>query len=152
VLVTFNGWGFDLPVVMLRALHHGLAMPWYFEEQRYRDRRDEEGHVDLCDALALHGRRGLGLNMAARLVGLPGKLSVDGSQVEPMYHAGELAAIQRYCLVDVAQTALLLLRYRLLQGRLTRAEHDRAAADLFQALRQDGRLGELLQAMTVDGE
>ena len=149
LLVTFNGRGFDLPVLMLRSLHHGVPMPWYFAEERYRDRRNETGHIDLHDALALHGavRRSVSLDIAARLVGLPGKLSVDGSQVEALYRQGELETIQRYCLADVAQTALLLLRYLLLQGALDRPAHDHAADGLLQALQRDGRLPELLAAV-----
>lgn len=151
-LVTFNGRGFDLPVLVLRSLRHGLTLPWYFEEARYRDRRDESGHIDLCDALALHGasRRSVSLDSAARLIGLPGKLAVDGSQVEPLHRAGQIETIRRYCLADVAQTALLLLRYRLLQGGLDRPAYARAAGELLQALRADGRLDALLQH--IDGK
>ena len=142
VLVTFNGRGFDLPVLVLRGLRHGLSLPWYFEEARYRERREESGHVDLCDALALHGaaRRAVSLDSAARLIGLPGKLDMDGSQVEALHAAGEHGAIRRYCLADVAQTALLLLRYHLLQGQLDRPRYRVAAAGLLRALERDGRL------------
>jgi predicted PolB exonuclease-like 3'-5' exonuclease len=145
-LVSFNGRGFDLPVVVLRSLRHGVTLSWYFEEQRYRDRRDERGHLDLCDALALHGaaRRSVSLDIASRLVGLPGKVGVDGSQVEPLYRSGKLAEIQRYCLGDVAQTALLLLRYRRLQGQLTAGKARDAIAALLADLRRDGRLEPLL--------
>jgi predicted PolB exonuclease-like 3'-5' exonuclease len=145
-LVTFNGRGFDLPVLVLRSLRHGVAMPWYFEEERYRDRRAEEGHLDLHDALALHGaaRRSVSLDVASRLLGLPGKVGVDGSQVEPLYHAGKWEEIRRYCLGDVAQTAFLLVRYLRLRGELTLDEHREAASGLLSALRDDGRVQELL--------
>jgi predicted PolB exonuclease-like 3'-5' exonuclease len=151
-LVTFNGRGFDLPVLVLRSLRHGLSLPWYFEEPRYRERRDETGHIDLFDALALHGaaRRSVSLDSAARLIGLPGKLEVDGSQVEALHAAGELETIRRYCLADVAQTALLLLRYHLLQGRLDRPRYGEAAADLLRALEADGRLQPLLDHIERD--
>ena len=151
-LVTFNGRGFDLPVLVLRSLRHGLSLPWYFEEGRYRERRDETGHLDLCDALALHGatRRSVSLDSASRVIGLPGKLAMDGSQVEPLYRAGELETIRRYCLSDVAQTALLLLRYRLLQGQLDRGGYRSSVGDLLRALRQDGRLDQLLDRIDED--
>src|SRR5215831_18771377 len=115
-LVTYNGRSFDLPVLALRSLRHGLAMSWYYQG-RLRHRYSEEGHLDLCDMLSDHGAaRSLSLDAVARLIGLPGKVGVDGSQVEGLYRAGQLEAIKSYCLADVAQTGLLFLRFRLLQG------------------------------------
>jgi len=141
VLVTFNGRGFDLPVVLLRSLHHGIALPWLFEQEEL-----DELHVDLCEALTLRGatRRQTSLDVAARLVGLPGKVGVDGSQVETLHRAGETEKLRRYCLGDVVQTAFLLLRYRLLQGHLPLAGYRIAARTLLQELEQDGQVAELL--------
>jgi predicted PolB exonuclease-like 3'-5' exonuclease len=143
VLVTFNGRGFDLPVVLLRSLHHGIALPWLFDEG---SGKPEESHVDLCEALTLHGatRRLTSLDVAARLIGLPGKVGVDGSQVEALHRSGQKDALRRYCLGDVVQTAFLLLRYRLLQGHLPLAGYRIAARTLLQELEQDGQVAELL--------
>ena len=91
---------FDLPVIALRSLCHGVPLGWYYRERNVRYRYSEEGHLDLCDWLADHGATRSGsLDAVARLIGLPGKVGVDGSQVEGLYRAGQLAAIQRYCLV-----------------------------------------------------
>jgi hypothetical protein len=142
-LVTFNGRGFDLPVLVLRCLRHGVALPWYYRERDYRYRFSEDGHLDLCDFLSEHGAasgRGLTLDTAAKLVGLPGKVGVDGSQVEGMYKAGRLDEIKNYCLADVVQTAFLFLRFRLLTGRLSLAEYQAAAGGLLLSLRGDERL------------
>ena len=76
---------------------------------------------------------------------MPGKVGVDGSQVEGLYLAGQLAAIQRYCLADVAQTALLFLRFRLLQGMLRADQYSEATSALLDALAADGRVGEVLE-------
>ena len=150
-LVTFNGRGFDLPVIMLRALRHGVPLPWYYRDKGYRYRYSDEGHIDLCDLLAEHGAiKFLSLHAAARLVGLPGKLDVDGSQVESLYRGGQLDRIRRYCLADVAQTAFLFLRLRLVQGHLALDEYQRAARALHQALVDDGRLPELLESIDLD--
>jgi predicted PolB exonuclease-like 3'-5' exonuclease len=147
VLVTYNGRSFDLPVIALRSLCHGVSLGWYYRERNVRYRYSEEGHLDLCDWLADHGATRSGsLDALARLIGLPGKIGVDGSQVEGLYKAGQLAAIQRYCLADVAQTALLFLRFRLLQGMLGAEDYQRATAALLDGLAADGRLGEVLEA------
>ncbi|HEV3032174.1 MAG TPA: hypothetical protein VG319_11065, partial [Polyangia bacterium] len=87
------------------------------------------------------------LDGAARLIGLPGKDGVDGSQVEGLYHAGQIEALRHYCLSDVAQTAFLFLRYRLVAGLIEREPYRRATAGLLAAMESDGRFGRLLGAV-----
>src|SRR5678815_2874433 len=121
-LVTYNGRSFDLPVLALRSLRHGVPMTWYYQG-RARHRYSEEGHLDLCDLLSDYGAaRALSLDSVARLIGLPGKIGVDGSQVEGLYRQNKIDMIRRYCLEDVAQTGLLFLRFRLIQGAIGKKE------------------------------
>jgi 3'-5' exonuclease len=149
-LVSYNGRSFDLPVLVLRSLRHGVAMPWYYQG-KLRHRYAEDGHMDLCDMLTDHGAaRSMSLDAIARLIGLPGKIGVDGSQVEGMFKAGQLELIKNYCLADVAQTALLFLRFRLLQGAIDASHYRTAAGELMAGLRADGRLTELMDA--IDGD
>jgi 3'-5' exonuclease len=145
-LVTFCGRGFDLPVLTLRCLHHGLAVPWLYDEQAGYLQRRSATHLDLLDLLAHHGAaRYTSLDAAARLIGLPGKFEgVDGSKVEGLFRAGELERIQRYCLADVVQTGFLLLRFQLLRGALT-SGYRQAALRLLRALKQDGQVDALLE-------
>ncbi len=141
LLVTYNGRVFDLPVIALRSLSHGVPLGWYYKEKGVRHRYSEEGHLDLCDWLADHGATRSGsLDAVVRLIGLPGKVGIDGSQVEGLYRAGQLAAIQSYCLSDVVQTALLFLRFRVLQGVLSPAKFRVAAGALLEQLRADERV------------
>jgi predicted PolB exonuclease-like 3'-5' exonuclease len=144
VLVTWNGRGFDMPVLMLRSLRYGVSAPWYYRKSGYRYRYSTEHHIDLCDLLADHGAtRMTSLHGAARLVGLPGKEGVDGSQVEALYRTGQIEALRGYCLSDVAQTAFLFLRYRLLAGLLDRVGYTKAATGLLEIIAADTRLGAL---------
>jgi predicted PolB exonuclease-like 3'-5' exonuclease len=144
-LVSWNGRTFDLPVLTLRALRHGVALPWYYHERYYRDRYSEEGHLDLCDFLAEHGAaRMTSLDGASRLIGLPGKDGVDGSQVEALWRSAQHEALRQYCLSDVVQTAFLFLRARLLTGHLDRAAYQRAATGLLEAITAGGRLPRLV--------
>lgn len=148
-LVTYNGRSFDLPVIALRSLRHGVTMGWYYQG-RLRHRYSEEGHLDLCDMLSDHGAaRSMSLDAVARLIGLPGKVGVDGSQVEGMWRAGQIESIKSYCLADVAQTALLFLRFRLLQGMIGAEEYKTCVAALMDELRGDPRLSTLVEA--IDG-
>jgi len=147
-LVTWNGRGFDLPVLALRALRHGLPFGWYYRGAGYRYRYSEEGHLDLCDVLSDHGAaRMTSLDGAARVIGLPGKTGVDGSQVEELFLAGQIESLRHYCLSDVAQTAFLFLRYRLVAGDIDREHYRRAATGLLAALETDGRFGRLLEGV-----
>ena len=144
-LVTYNGRAFDLPVIALRALGHGVPLGWYYRERNVRARYTEDGHLDLCDWLADHGATRAGsLDALTKLIGLPGKVGVDGSQVAGLYEAGDQDAIDRYCLSDVAQTALLFLRFRLLQGALAPDRYRASAAALLDALAADARVSPVL--------
>jgi predicted PolB exonuclease-like 3'-5' exonuclease len=147
-LVTWNGRGFDLPVMALRALRFGLNFGWYYRGEGYRYRYTEEGHLDLCDLLSDHGAAKMtSLDGAARLIGLPGKAGVDGSQVEGLYQAGQIDSLRRYCLSDVAQTAFLFLRYRLISGLTDQAAYRHEASGLLAALEADGRFARLLDGL-----
>lgn len=145
VLVTYNGRSFDLPVIALRSLCHGVPLSWYYQGRGVRYRYSEEGHLDLCDWLADHGATRSGsLDAVARLCGLPGKVGVDGSQVEGLFRAGQLASIQAYCLADITQTAFVFLRFRLLQGLLSYDAYRAAVQSLLTALDADGRVASVM--------
>jgi predicted PolB exonuclease-like 3'-5' exonuclease len=145
-LVTYNGRSFDLPVIALRCLRFGLSMRFFFQDKDYRYRFSDTGHIDLYDFLSEHGAARVGsLDAIARVIGLPGKVGVDGSQVEGLYNAGQLQTIKHYCLADVAQTAFLFLRWRLLQGELDANGYRRAAGTLLAALEADGRVQPVLE-------
>lgn len=121
-LVSFNGRAFDLPVLEMQALRYGCQAPRYFNEKYgHRYRYSEERHYDLFDFLSnvgVHRIRG-GFNLLARLIGLPGKTSVDGSMIQGLWEASQLSTIHAYCRQDVIQTYGLFLRVELIRGRLT---------------------------------
>jgi predicted PolB exonuclease-like 3'-5' exonuclease len=151
-LVTYNGRGFDMPVIQLRCLRHGVPMRFYYQDKDYRYRYSDGGHLDLLDFLTDHGaaRQVGSLDVVARLVGLPGKVGVDGSQVEGLYLNGQIDAIRNYCLSDVVQTAFVFLRFRLLQGALTHERYRAAATALLESLATEPRLEPLLQKIERD--
>ncbi len=145
-LVTWNGRGFDLPVLALRALRHAVPFPWYYRDKDMRFRFSEMGHFDLCDFLSDHGAASrTSLAGAAKLIGLPGKDGVDGSQVEGLFVSGQMEALKAYCLSDVAQTAFVFLRYRLLCGALDHQAYKVAARGLWNVLLADGRFSRLIE-------
>jgi hypothetical protein len=131
-LVSWNGGGFDLPVLHYRALIHRVAAPRYWDmgEGDYKDSRDfkwnnyisryHSRHLDLMDLLAMYQpRANAPLDELAQLCGFPGKLGMDGSQVWQAFQRGELAAIRDYCETDVMNTYLVYLRFQMMKGALS---------------------------------
>jgi predicted PolB exonuclease-like 3'-5' exonuclease len=124
-LVSWNGGGFDLPVLNYRALIHGVAAPMFWEtgdenrDFRYNNyvSRYHARHTDLMDVLAMYQpRNNAPLDDVAQLAGLPGKIGVGGAKVWETWLAGEAGKIRDYCEADTANTYLLFLRYQLLRG------------------------------------
>jgi 3'-5' exonuclease len=131
-LVSWNGGGFDLPVLHYRGLVNGVRAPRYWDtgdedrDFRYNNyiSRYHMRHCDLMDLLALYqGRAVAPLDEIAQLLGLPGKLGMDGSQVWDAYQAGRIADIRNYCETDVVNTYLVFLRFQAMRGALTTDEH-----------------------------
>jgi hypothetical protein len=143
-IITWNGRGFDMPVITSRAFKHGVSMPWWFTDRNTRYRYSSEGHFDLMDFLADFGAaKSARLDAYAKLVGFPGKVGVDGSQVQPMVHAGRMDEVNAYCLCDVAQTAAVFLRVELLRGALDRTRYRALARGLLAFIDAHPRLGEI---------
>lgn len=151
ILVTYNGRTFDLPVISLRALKHGVPMSWYFTGRGYRYRFSEEGHYDLMDQLSDYGAaRGASLDVMCRLMGLPGKLETSGGDVGKLYEKGEMDRIETYCLQDVIQTAFLFLRHRLLTGAVDEKIYNGACRKLYTAVQDDGRFESIIEGINTE--
>lgn len=126
-LVTFNGRGFDLPVLELAALRDGLGAPRYWNEKYgHRYRFSEDGHYDLQEVLTNGGAAQLrgGLNALLTMLGYVGKDGVDGSMVQDLWEKGEHETIHTYCRRDVICTWALFVRLELIRGRMTPEQYD----------------------------
>jgi predicted PolB exonuclease-like 3'-5' exonuclease len=144
ILVTWNGRGFDLPVIAMRCLRYGISMPHYYGNRDVRYRFSPAGHLDVMDFVADFGAaKPSKLDVVAKLCGMPGKVGVDGKDVGPLMHAGKLDRVQAYCLCDVAQTAGVFLRVQLLRGVLSRDEYLAAMQGLLHMIDGDDRLGDV---------
>lgn len=139
-IVSWNGGGFDLPVLHYRGMLHGVSAPRYWEQgggdtpdardfkwnnyiSRYHSR-----HLDLMDLLALyHPRANAPLDELAKLMGFPGKLGMDGSAVWDAYREGRVTEIRDYCETDVVNTYLVYLRFQRMRGEM---DADAYAAEL----------------------
>lgn len=149
--VTFNGRGFDMPVIAARCLKHGLPFRYYYQSRDVRYRFSPDGHLDLMDYVSDFGAaKRTRLDVSARLCGMPGKVGVDGKDVGPLVHAGKLDEVRAYCLCDVLQTAGLFLRVQLLRGELSREHYLEAMRGLMSTALADSRVAPVCQAWDAD--
>jgi 3'-5' exonuclease len=140
-LVTYNGRGFDLPVIASRCLRHGIPFKHYFQTSDVRYRYSPSGHFDLMDYMSDFGAaRAVSLDTMAKLIGLPGKVGVDGKDVGPLVHAGRVAEVEAYCLCDVVQTTGLFLRVQLIRGQLSLEDYRTAMGSLIELMAKEERL------------
>ena len=143
-LVSWNGSGFDLPVLHYRSLLHGIPAARYWEsgdnDQSFRYNnylnRYHNRHTDLMDVLAGYsGRANAPLDEIATLLGFPGKMGMSGAKVWQNYCDGKLDAIRHYCETDVLNTYLVYLRFLLIQGKLAKEEYDTELELVLETLR-----------------
>ncbi|HRP97022.1 MAG TPA: 3'-5' exonuclease [Rhodocyclaceae bacterium] len=146
-IVSWNGGGFDLPVLHYRGLMHGVSAPRYWDQGDgdYHDSRDfkwnnyisryHSRHLDLMDLLALYQpRANVRLDELARLMGYPGKVGMDGSAVWQAWQDGKAAAIRDYCETDVVNTYLVYLGFQRMRGQLDASAHAEEVAHVREHL------------------
>ncbi|MEN9435237.1 MAG: hypothetical protein RLZZ422_2826 [Pseudomonadota bacterium] len=162
-LVSWNGGGFDLPVLHYRAMIHKISAPRYWElgeedtSFKYNNyiSRYHLRHTDLMDLLALYtGRANAPLDELSTLMGFPGKMGMDGSKVWDAYQAGNIADIRHYCETDVLNTWLVYLRFQLMRGQIGLTKYN-AECDLVRKyLKASGKdyLVEFEKAWLLDAE
>jgi predicted PolB exonuclease-like 3'-5' exonuclease len=147
-LVTWNGCGFDLPVLHYRALMHGISAPRYWEsgdgdkEFKWNNylSRFHARHTDLMDVLSgYQPRAAVPLHEIAILLGFPGKLGMDGSDVWDQYRAGKIEEIRNYCETDVLNTYLVYLRWELTRGNLDQTGFERELQRVREFLRAEDK-------------
>ncbi len=139
-LVSWNGGGFDLPVLHYRALKNGVQAARYWEtgdddrDFRWNNylSRFHWRHIDLMDVLSgFQPRSRASLDQIAVMLGFPGKLGMSGARVWEKFQEGAIGEIRNYCETDVLNTWLVYLRFEHMRGNLD----DRALAKEFALVR-----------------
>ncbi len=159
ILVSWNGGGFDLPVIHYRSLLHGVQAPRYWEtgkdDQSFRWNnylsRFHERHTDLMDVIAAYQYRSVApLTEIAGMLGFPGKMGMSGDKVWDAYLDGEIESIRNYCESDVLNTYLVYCRYELIRGHYTQRSYDAECERVREMLRREDKphLTEFLEAWT----
>jgi predicted PolB exonuclease-like 3'-5' exonuclease len=106
ILVTFNGLGFDLPLLLRRALYLGVRAP-NIQIDRYK-----HPHViDLMALLNLDGRlKSHSLRFYANRFGIPVDDESTGADIGALVEADNWQAVEAHCASDVAATYALAKR------------------------------------------
>jgi predicted PolB exonuclease-like 3'-5' exonuclease len=135
-LVSFNGRGFDIPLLELAAFRYGISVPAWFDTDgktwnQPRNRYNTHSHLDLQELLVNFGavRFSGGLNLAASLLGKPGKMELNGNMVQQLYDEGKRHEISQYCRCDVLDTYFVFLRSQVLTGTLVRDREEQLVAE-----------------------
>ncbi len=146
-LVSWNGGGFDLPVLHYRALKHGVQARRYwdtgnedssFKWNNYLSRYHQR-HLDLMDVLAMYnGRANAPLDQIATLLGFPGKMGMSGAKVFDAFQDGDIKGIRDYCETDVLNTWLVYLRFQLMRGDLDPVGYEQELTLLKDYLAEEG--------------
>lgn len=122
--VTFNGRGFDIPMMEMMAFRYGIPVPeWFGPSGNYtpRNRYNQTAHFDLFEYLGNFGSASIngGLNLSAKVLRKPGKIETHGDMVQNMFEQGEFRDIHAYCFCDVLDTYFVFLRCKVLAGEIT---------------------------------
>ncbi len=144
-LVSWNGCGFDLPVLHYRALLHGIQAPTYWETGETQSgfrwnnylNRYHYRHIDLMDTLGSYQSKAFApLDEIASMLGFPGKMGMSGAHVWKNYQNGEIKAIRNYCETDVLNTYCVYLQFEFMRGTINPSEYQQARANLENMLKQ----------------
>ena len=124
-VITFNGRGFDVPILFTRCMVFGLnTAEWYTKDFQYRF--STTSHLDLLDAFTENGavyKARPSLSILAHICGLPGKVGIDGSKVKDYYAAGKYQEIRDYCMSDNLLTGVLFMRWMVTRGLISADEY-----------------------------
>jgi hypothetical protein len=151
---AITGWntrGYDMPVIAARCLRHGIPFHWYYGDNNARRRHKHNDHLDLKDYLSDYGGAwSYGLNIAAKMIGMPGKMETSGNDVAGLFDAGKLDVVRAYCLTDVIQTVAVLQRVLYIRGTISHDQYACAAHSTLDVIRRDERLAHMLPLIDVD--
>ena len=154
-VVTWNGRGFDMVLLKMRAMVHGVQASGWDQTgdkwQGYNKRYSPDWHCDLADVMTDNGgARSFKQDDAAKAIGLPGKMGMHGSKVAGMIAEGRYDLVSAYCDHDAITLHALYVRWAFVSGRLDASGHNESMTSLMDHLENNrGRsphLGNYLDA------
>ncbi|MFT5656943.1 MAG: putative PolB exonuclease-like 3'-5' exonuclease [Gammaproteobacteria bacterium] len=131
-LVSWNGRGFDLPVIHYRSLIYPINAGQYWDtgdkdssfhsnnyQGKYHDR-----HTDLMEVLAgFQPSAHVHLNDIACLCGFPTQVEMGSDEIWSRYQADGLSDIRHYCEARVLNTYLVYLNHQRNRGSIDQVQY-----------------------------
>jgi predicted PolB exonuclease-like 3'-5' exonuclease len=123
-IITFNGRGFDVPVLKYRSMMYKIPAPWLYKTgnkwSNYNQRYSQEWHTDLFDVFSDFGTSArINISEVCSLLQIPCKIDMNGSSVMDSFKKGEIDKIRNYCEQDALCTYILYLYLSLHQDRFS---------------------------------
>lgn len=140
-LISFNGRGFDMPVLQYRAMKYGIDAKWIYNDgyYNYNHRYSIEKHCDLLDMFSNFGASArVKMSEVAALFKIPAKDGIDGSMILPLYKEGKIEEICNYCETDAIATYILYLRFMQHSGKLSAEGYNIVIENLCNLLKGEG--------------
>lgn len=142
--VSYNGRTFDLPVLKYRAMKYGVSAPWLYRSgdkwNNYNQRFSLDWHCDLLEAFSDFGASArCKMNEVCAILGIPGKLETDGSQVNDLFDANKIKEIRDYCETDVMNTYLLYLIFQMYSGAMNKDNFFKCCIELKEYLEKGAK-------------
>ena len=145
-LVSWNGKGFDAPVIHYRALFNKVSSLKYWDKgeddkdfkwNNYHNRFHDR-HLDLMPILSGYNK-GAPLTDIAQLIGAAGKFGIDGSKVTEYFLNGKIEEIRNYCETDVINTYFIFLRYLLITSSVSQKKYDELLDEIFEHIKSSDK-------------
>ncbi len=109
-IVSYNGKGFDLPVLRIKSFIHGIKPQ--IDMSILRGSFIDEVHIDLMAFLSNNNAKySYSLDFICKCFDIPSpKVDMEGSMVKERFYNGDYINIAEYNLYDSISTAMLYLR------------------------------------------
>lgn len=139
-VVTYNGRGFDFPLMEQAAFRWAISCPHYWNEQYGLRYRFGQKHIDILEMFNNFGACRIqgGMDAACKSILIPGKCGVSGGDVYNLWKSGEYKAVADYCIRDTLDTYLVFLRTRVMVGQLNHSQETSLRKDLMDKLTEMG--------------
>jgi predicted PolB exonuclease-like 3'-5' exonuclease len=140
-VVTFNGYRFDVPFLLVRSYFNELAPS--IELNRNKWQMYDSNHFDCLWALVAMNEEflWLSLEIACLLFGIAvpeNYEAVRGSDIERLYKCGDWKSIKEHCTQDVLLTEQLYLRLRRAETRRARLATEKQVRYILDLARRKG--------------
>jgi hypothetical protein len=125
-LVSWKGHWFAQPILHYRAFLHGIYAHRYWEKQEFHHSNPIHSthHLDLMDVLAGHQSTAFTqLEEVARWLNLPYQAPLSSDLKWKFYSHGQVQTIRDSCEFNALIIYLLLLRFELMRGNLTKEKY-----------------------------